>query len=125
MLLRIARCLINRKRGVSAFAETYANAAFLIADHNDQTEIKAASASHHAGHAACINSDLIELAALARWAGTISAASGSSANAPRPPPRTGASEEGGAGVRVGSAAPRSTTVSAFPVPLRFLVLEYP
>src|SRR3989338_2930024 len=64
MLLCVPGRLIDRERGVSAFPETDATAPVPVADNDDQTEIEAAAAGHHARHAARVDRHLLEFAAL-------------------------------------------------------------
>ena len=74
MFLRVPGRLIDRKCGIGALAEADADAAFPVADNDDQTEVEAAAAGHYARHAARVNRHLLEFAALARRTAAAAAA---------------------------------------------------
>jgi hypothetical protein len=73
VLFGITHCLIDRECGVSTFAKPNPHATFAVANNNDDTEVKATPACHHARYATRINRDLLKLTLFARSALTATA----------------------------------------------------
>ncbi|TSC70130.1 MAG: hypothetical protein G01um101449_435, partial [Parcubacteria group bacterium Gr01-1014_49] len=76
------RCFVYRERSIDTLPQADADATFPVADDDDKAKIETAAAGHHARHAPRIDSDLIELAPLARRARAAAAARRTAANRP-------------------------------------------
>src|SRR3989338_8942634 len=74
MFLGVPRRLVNSERSINALPEADPDTTLLIADNDDEAEVEAAPARHHARHAARVNGYLFKLATLARRATPAAAA---------------------------------------------------